>query len=91
MDNPRSSRLGPSARKLQLRSTETDRVSSLVQVAPSIDPDSFRREVADRGEVIRTWLDHANLITVEIPARRLSELADLPGVVYVEAAQAYRQ
>lgn len=90
MNNALSSRLGPSAKKLQLRSPESTRVSSLVQVAPSIDPEVFRREVAERGGVIRSWLDQANLITVEIGARRLSELADLPGVVYVEAAQTYR-
>ena len=90
MSNPLSNRLAPSAKKLQMRSSESDRVSSLVQVAPSIDPETFRREVAARGGVIRSWIDQANLITIEIAARRLSELADLAGVVYVEAAQTYR-
>jgi hypothetical protein len=90
MNAPASERLGPSARKLLLRSNEDERVSSLVHVVASIDLESFRREVERTGGTIRSWLADTNLVPIEVGAGHLSALADLPGVVYVEAAQTYR-
>ena len=90
MKDALSRRLAPSAKRLQLRSAENDRATALVQVASTVDAEAFRREVEARGGMIRSWLRPANVVSVEFPARALSELADLPGVVYVEAAQAYR-
>ena len=85
-----SARLGPSAKKLLLRATADERVSSLVQVAAAVEPEAFRREVERAGGTVRSWLAETNVVTVEIGARQLAVLAGLPGVVYVEAAQAYR-
>ena len=85
-----SSRLAPAAKRLYMRSKGNEMVSSLVQVAPSIDADAFRRDVERSGGSIRSWLKDTNVVSVDIDATRLSELADLPGVVYVETGQPYR-
>jgi hypothetical protein len=85
-----SSRLAPEAKRLYLRTKGNEMVSSLVQVAPSIDAAAFRRDVERSGGSIRSWLSETNLVSVEIDATRLSDLADLPGVVYVETGQPYR-
>jgi hypothetical protein len=85
-----SRRLAPSAKKVLLHSPRHATVASLVQVAPSIDPEAFRLKVEQAGGSIRSWLAGASVVSVEIEAGRLSELADLPGVVYVETGQPYR-
>jgi len=75
---------------LYLRSKGNETVSSLVQVTPSLDSAAFQRDVERAGGNIRSWLLESNLVSVDIDATRLSELADLPGVVYVETGQPYR-
>lgn len=91
MSLPLSKRLSPSAKKIVLRATGDEKVSSLVQVAPSINYAAFCQGVQQRGGAVRSWLPEANLATVEIGVSHLSELADMNGVVYVEAGQTYRR
>ena len=86
-----SKRLGSSAKKIALRSPGDETVSTLIQVAPSIDRLAFERDVTAYGGSLRSWLPEANVVTVDIGARHLSELADLDGVVQVEAGQKYQR
>jgi hypothetical protein len=86
-----SKRLGPSAKKIALLSVGDERVSTLIHVAPSIDRQTFQGEVAAHGGTVQSWMPEASLVSVEIGAKHLSELADLKGVVYVEARQKYQQ
>ncbi|MHC5541729.1 hypothetical protein ACYOEI_26220 [Singulisphaera rosea] len=74
-----------------MRSTGNETVSTLIQVASSIDRLAFERGVTAYGGSVRSWLPEANLVTVDIGAGHLSELADLDGVVQVEAGQKYRK
>jgi len=86
-----SKHLGPSAKMIAMRSVGDERVSTLIQVAPSIDHQVFQGDVTAHGGTVRSWMPEANLVTVEISAKHLSELADMKGVVYVEASQKYQQ
>ncbi|HKM55490.1 MAG TPA: hypothetical protein VJY33_18950 [Isosphaeraceae bacterium] len=86
-----SKHLGPSAKKIAMRSVGDERVSTLIQVAPSIDRQAFQGQVAANGGTVQSWMPEASLVTVEISAKHLSELADMKGVVYVEASQKYQQ
>ncbi|AGA31400.1 hypothetical protein [Singulisphaera acidiphila] len=86
-----SKRLGPSAKKIAMRSRGDERVSTLIQVAPTMDRLVFQRDVSAHGGDVSSWMPEANIVTVEISARHLSELADLDGVVLVEAGQKYQR
>jgi hypothetical protein len=72
-----------------MRATGDERVSSIVQVAAATEQETFRMNVERAGGTVRSWLGETNVATVEIEARQLGTLADLPGVVYVETAQKY--
>jgi hypothetical protein len=84
-----SPRLAPAARKLVVTAAAEQMVVGMVRVTPSTDRDTFRCDVERAGGVLRSWLGDANVASVEIDVGRLSTLADLPGVVYVETAQRY--
>ena len=91
MSQSLSKHLGPSAKKIAMRSVGDERVSTLIQVAPSIDRQAFQGQVAANGGTVQSWMPEASLVTVEISAKHLSELAEMKGVIYVEASQKYQQ
>ena len=91
MSQSLSKHLGPSAKKIVMRFVGDERVSTLIQIAPSIDRQAFQGKVAANGGTVQSWMPEASLVTVEISAKHLSELADMKGVVYVEASQKYQQ
>jgi hypothetical protein len=90
MERQASPRLGPRAKRIFLRATPEDSVSALVEVAPSIDQNAFRDKLAAWGGSVRRWPDRSGTVTVALKAEYLSQLADLAGVVFVEAGEAYR-
>ena len=90
MTDPLPRRLGPSAKKLLLRTSGAERVSSLVELVAAVDRNAFQHEVERAGGTIRSWLPDTNVVTVDIDVSQLGTLADLPGVVYVETAHKYR-
>ena len=59
-------------------------------MAPTADPAELRRQVAELGGTVHAWLGETSLLSLELPASRLGELAGLDGVVYVEAGEPYR-
>jgi hypothetical protein len=85
-----SPRLGPRAKRIALRASGTERVSGLVQVAPSADRRALQAAVEGHGGLVRSWNAPLGLVTVEVSARDLNTLADLDGVLYVEAGEPYR-
>jgi hypothetical protein len=84
-----SSRLSPGAKKRLLAAVPGEVVRCLISVAPATDVDGLRRALAERGATVHSWVEETRLLTAEIPAERLAEAGDLPGVVYVEAATGY--
>ncbi|WP_165233847.1 hypothetical protein [Aquisphaera insulae] len=91
METRLSKRLGPAAKKLALLSAEDETVSALIQVAPSMNRKSFEHDVRGVGGVVRAWMPESNLATVDVSAGHLSDVAEMAGVVQVEAGQAYRR
>ena len=84
-----SSRLSPGAKKQLLGAAEGDRFHGLLQVAPTANLPVLRRELAAVGATIQSWMEEARLMSVDVPAARLAEVADLQGVTYVEAGTRY--
>lgn len=85
-----SGRLSPAAKK-QLLTGAGRPVQALLQVAPVCDLPALREQLAALGATAGSWLEETRLLSAEIPADRLGEAADLPGVVYLDAATAYRR
>lgn len=85
-----SSRLSPRAKKMALTGGEEVPVRALIQVAPAADPDELRGALAAVGAEAGSWSSETRLLVAEIPAGALARVAELPGVVYVEAESPYR-
>jgi hypothetical protein len=83
-------KLSPKARKLLLTARPGERCHALVRVGPAADRVEFGRQVAEAGGTVQAWLGEADLVSVELPADRLGELADADSVVSVEVGETYR-
>lgn len=86
-----SSRLSPTAKKQLLSAREGDMCQGLLQIAPAADVPSLRRDLAAVGASVQSWMEETRLMSVQVPAERLGEVADLQGVTYVEAAGKYQR
>jgi hypothetical protein len=85
-----SQRLGPRAKRIALRGPASLRVSGLVEVGACVRREAFERAIHQLGGTIRSWPEGQRVTTVEIDAGQLSALADLTGVMYVEAGETCR-
>ena len=86
-----SRRLSPQARKLVLRQSREESVRALVQVAPTADLEALRAELEGHGAKVSSWMEETRLLTIEVDVGHLAEVAELPGVTYVDVATAYRR
>lgn len=84
-----SSRLSPGAKKEFLAARGAEVFHGLLQVAPAADLPDLRQNLAAIGGTVQSWMEEARLMSVDVPARRLPEVADLKGVTYVEAGSKY--
>jgi len=84
-----SSRLSPGAKKQLMGAADGELFHGLLQVAPTADVPVLRRELAAAGATIKSWMEEARLMSIDVPADRLAEVADLRGVTYVEAGTRY--
>lgn len=83
--------LSPKAKRWLVRATtDDDRVRSVVMVAATADSDDLTRGVAALGGTAQSWSGETRLLTVELPAVQLGNLAELNGVVHVDADDIYR-
>lgn len=83
-------RLSPKAKYRLVRAGADERVRSLVKTAGVTDPDDLLSRVAALGGTMRSWDRETGLLTVDLPAVQLGNLAELDGVVQVDAEDAYR-
>lgn len=83
--------LSPRAKRRLVRATtRDDRVRSVVMVAATADSEDLTRSVAALGGTAQSWSGETGLLTVELPAAALGNLAELNGVVHVDADDVYR-
>lgn len=82
--------LSPKAKHRLIRAGTDDRVRSVVMVAATTDSDDLTRGVAALGGTAQSWSGETRLLTVELPAVQLGNLAELNGVVHVDADDIYR-
>jgi hypothetical protein len=74
---------------LLLTADEQQQVRALVQIAPTADPRELEHRIAELGGSIDSWMPDTSLVSLDVPAARLGELASIDGVVYVETGEAY--
>lgn len=83
------SNLSPKAKKLLLTADEQQHVRVLLQLAPTADTDSVASRIAEIDGTIDSWMHDTGLLSLDVPAARLGDLAGIDGVVYVETAEVY--
>lgn len=83
------SNLSPKAKKLLLTADAGQSVRALVQVAPTADTELVELDVAAIGGTVAAAMGHTGLLSCDVPAGRLGELAGIAGVVYIEAGEVY--
>ena len=81
--------LGSRAKREVLRSSAGQIVLCVAELAPNTTPTTLDIELQSLEVTVRSWNATTRLLTVELPAARLVDLAALNGVVYVELAQQY--
>ena len=81
-------RLSPKAKQRLVRAGPDDDVRALVSVAAGAD-DLIDR-VAALGGTVQAWDRETGLLSVDLPAAQLGHLAELSGVVHVDADDLYR-
>jgi hypothetical protein len=84
------SKLSPKLRKVALKASSDALVRCLVELAPGADEAALERALTSLGAQTRSRSTEARLLTIDIPANRLSALDDIQGIVYVEAGERYR-
>jgi hypothetical protein len=83
-------RLSPKAKYRLVRAGAGERVPTLVKVAAIADSDDLISRVAALGGTARSWNSETGLLSVDMPATELGNLAELDGVVQVDAGDIYR-
>jgi hypothetical protein len=84
-------RLSPKAKYLLVRAGADERVRTLVSVAAIADSDDLINRVTALGGTAQSWNSETGLLTVDLPATELGNLAELDGVVHVDAGDIYQQ
>jgi hypothetical protein len=84
-------RLSPKAKYRLVRAGAGERVRTLVKVAAVADSDNLISRVVTLGGTAQSWNSETGLLTVDLPATELGNLAELDGVVHVDAGDVYRQ
>lgn len=85
------SKLSPKLRKTALKAAPDTVVRCLVELAPGADETALESALTSLGAVIKSRSAEAHLLTIDVPADRLSALSDVRGIVYVEAGEHYRR
>ena len=83
-------RLSPKAKYRLVRAGADERVRTLVSVARIADSDELISRVSALGGTPQSWDSETGLLTVDMPAVELGHLAELDGVVHVDAGDVYR-
>lgn len=84
-----SSKMSPKAKQALLSKPGDSVVLSLLQVSPAANREVLREDLESAGARIRSWLEEPGLVSVEVPAAKLSALAELKGVIYIQTAERY--
>jgi hypothetical protein len=83
-------RLSPKAKQRLVRAGAGDNVRALVSVAGVTDSDDLIGRLSALGGTVGSWDQETGLVTVDLPAAQLGHLAELSGVVHVDADDLYR-
>ncbi|MCP4898598.1 MAG: hypothetical protein GY906_16620 [bacterium] len=86
-----SKRLSPKAKKLALLGEEGQRVKAFVQLAPQADIDSLRDEIAGLRGLVTASMVETRSLSVEVDVDQLEKVANLKGVLYVDAGSRFRR
>lgn len=85
MKSKLSRKLSAQARKLYVQSQATDQVHALVKLSPLADEKALAAEFAQKQIHVSSWMQTEAMVSVRLPASQLAALAEVEGVVFVEA------
>ncbi|MDJ0608845.1 MAG: hypothetical protein QNJ67_07690 [Kiloniellales bacterium] len=81
--------LGPRVKRELLTAPADSTLICAAELSPKVSGEQLEAKMVEFGGKVRSHSADARLITIEIPAARLRDLAAMQGVVYVELAQTY--
>lgn len=82
--------LSPRAKRRLMQAEAGEQVRTLVKVAASVDSAAVADGAAAIGGTTGSWSEATRLLAVQLPAVQLGRLAELDGVVHVDADDLYR-
>lgn len=82
-----SSYLSPSAKKAFLRRTGEERVKVQIEVDRRSDIEALQARLAEHGACNLRWHESTGLLAADLPAAKLSDVAEDDDVVYLEVAE----
>ncbi|MCH9647322.1 MAG: hypothetical protein K0U98_03725 [Deltaproteobacteria bacterium] len=85
-----SRRLSPAAKKALLRRDPEELLGALLDLTAAAEVEGFAEALEALGGSVSCSLPETHQLSVEIPAGRLADLADLRGVAHVELGTPYR-
>ncbi len=77
-------KISPQGKKQLLRAAPGDSTTALVELVPGASPESLADELERLGAEQISWSVETRLLTVQIEAAKLDELAALTAVTYVQ-------
>ncbi len=81
--------LGPRAKHQLICNSAKQNVLCTVEIASNLTPTAIKEDLNALEVTIRYWSSTTHLLTVELPANRLLDLAVLKDIIFVELAQQY--
>lgn len=81
-------KMSPNAKKAVLTEAASTRVLATVEVRAGVASDELDEHLARLEATRRGWSATSRLLTIEIPAGRLQELAELREVTYLQVGGA---
>lgn len=60
---------------------------SLVEISPNANSDALASSFKALGAEVRSWLNQAHVVSLDIPVKHLPDIAKLKDVVYVSGGE----
>ena len=81
--------LSPQLKARYLKAQPTDLIQVFIQIASPTVWSDLRPQLDAQGVRIGPWINELQLLSAQIPASHLLQVATLKGIVYIEADSRY--
>ena len=86
----KSSKLSPQARKAIIRAKDIGPVKATVELAPGFSPDNLGVTPEQLQAEILGWSEHSRIMSISIDPERLTDLAEIAGITYIQVGGGMR-